>query len=172
MAEFGQVINPGYDPTKNHVYESFYEYYQNPILTKIKNVNKFSVYMTKIHSLLGNAYRYLILFVPEDVNNTGTEKRMNDLEWFSLQTRTLEDQHNLKSHSYHVRLTPHLGQKINIQTRDENKSIYTAEKFPLMVTLLHTRKNNSYQYQSIGTIVSALETFQTIINFNERDVIV
>lgn len=167
MTEFGQVINPYYDPSKNNVYKSFYEYYQNPILTKIKNVNDFSVYMTKIHSLLGNAYRYLILFVSMDANNIGTEKSMNELDWVSLQTRTLEDHHNLKPHSYNVRITTDLGQKINIKSRDEKKSIYNAEKFPLMITLLHTRKNNSYQYQPTGTIVSALETFQTIINFDD-----
>jgi hypothetical protein len=167
MAEFGEVINPQYDPSKNHVYEAFCEYYQNPVLTKIKNVNDFTVYMAKIHSLLGNAYRYLILFVHRDVNITGTEKRMNELDWVSLQTRTLEDHHDLRSHSYQVRMIPDLGQKINIETRDEQKSTYKAEKFPLIVTLLHTRKNNSYQYQPTGTIVSALETFQTIINFDD-----
>jgi len=171
--EFGHVINPQYDPSKNHVYEAFYEYYNNPELTKIKNVNaglnNFTVYMAKIHSMLGNAFRYLILFVPRDVNPTGTQKHMNDLDWVSLQTRTLEDRHDLKSHSYPVRRTQALSQKITRDTQNEQQSTYNAEIFPLTVTLLHTRKNNSFQYQPTGTIVSALETFQTIINFKSDD---
>ena len=167
--EFGQVINPQYDPSKNHVYKAFYEYYNNPELTKIKNVNTFTMYMTKIHAMLGNAFRYLIVFVPRDVNSFGTTKHMSDLDWVSLQTRTLEDHHKLPSHSYQVRKTPELSQKITIDTQNEQQSTYNAEKFPLTITLLHTRKNNSYQYQPTGTIVSALETFQTIINFKSDD---
>lgn len=167
MAEFGQVINPQYDPSKNHVYDAFHEYFNNPVMTKIKNVSNFTLYMTKIHCMLGNSFRYLILFIQRDVNKVGTEKRMSELDWVSLQTRTLEDHHDLKQHSYQVRKTPALSHKINITDRTEQKSTYTVDVFPLTLTLLHTRKNNSYQYQPTGTIVSALETFQTIINFNK-----
>jgi hypothetical protein len=165
--EFGQVINNDYDPSKNHVYKAFTEYFGNPNLTKIKNVNNYSVYMTRIHAMLGNAFRYLILFVDRDVNMFGSTKNMINIEWISLQTRTLEDKHELKPHTYTARQTPPLNQKINIHSRTEEKSIYNAESFPLVITLLHTRKNNSFQYQPFGTIVSALETFQTIINFRE-----
>jgi hypothetical protein len=165
--EFGQVINQQYDPSKNHVYEAFVEYFNNPVLTKIKNVSEFTVYMARIHSMLGNSYRYLILFVPRDVNVTGEEKVMKELEWVSLQTRTLEDQHDLKKHSYNARQLKELTKKIRIDTRSEKQSIYKVDDYPLTVTLLHTRKNNTYQYQPIGTIVSALETFQTIIKFTD-----
>ena len=165
--EFGQVINPQYDPKKNHVYEAFVEYFNNPTMTKIKNVDNYTMYMTKIHAMLGNTHRYLIIFTNRDVNPFRFERQMKDLDWISLQTRTLEDQHPLKSHTYVARRTPALSQKINIETRDEKQSIYNAESFPLTVMLLHTRKNNVYQYQPTGTIVSALETFQTIINFKE-----
>ena len=163
--EFGQVINPEYDPSKNHIYESFTEYFGNPVLTKIKNVNNYSMYMCKIHSMLGNGFRYLILFADRDVDMFGNTKNMVDIEWISLQTRTLEDHHDLKSHTYNARNMHPLTQKITIQTQNENQSTYIAESFPIIVTLLHTRKNNSFQYQPSGTIVSALETFQTIINF-------
>ena len=163
--EFGQVINPQYDPSKNYIYEAFIEYFGNPVLTKIKNVNNYSVYMIKIHSMIGKSYRYLILFVDKDVNEFGTTKNMADIEWVSLQTRTLEDHHDLKSHRYQPRHMPPLNQKITIKTQNENQSTYNAESFPVVITLLHTRKKNTFQYQPSGTIVSALETFQTIINF-------
>ena len=169
--EFGQVINPQYDPSKNYIYEAFCEYFNNPMLTKIKNVSNFTVYMAKIHSMLGNTYRYLILFVSRDVNSTGHVNQMKDLEWVSLQTRTLEDQHDLKQHSYIARRMHELSKKIHIDTRSETQSIYTVDGYPLTITLLHTRKNNTYQYQQTGTIVSALETYQTIVNFNDKPLI-
>jgi hypothetical protein len=167
MSEYGKIINPHYDPSKNIVYEAFTDYFNNPLLTKIKNVNNYTVYMAKIHAMLGNAYRYLVLFVDRDVNMFGTTKDMKELTWISLQTRTLEDQHNIKSHNYQPEQKPPLNQKINIQNQNETQSTYNSVDFPLVITLLHTRKNNSYQYQPTGTIVSAIETFQTIINFRE-----
>ena len=77
----------------------------------------------------------------------------------------MKDHHNLKSHRYEPRHMPPLNQKITIKTQNENQSTYNAESFPVVITLLHTRKKNTFQYQPSGTIVSALETFQTIINF-------
>jgi hypothetical protein len=167
MSEYGEVINPEYNPSKNPIYEVFVDYFNNPVLTKIKNVDKYTVYMCKIHAMLGNAYRYLILFVDRDVDMFNTTKNMKELRWVSLQTRTLEDHHDLKAHSYQAKQKPPLNQKIKIQDQNDKQSTYHSDDFPLVITLLHTRKNNSYQYQSTGTIVSALETYQTIINFRE-----
>ena len=62
MSEYGQIINPEYKPEKNSVYNSFSEYFGDPLLTKIKDVEQYSVYMTKIQSMLGTTYRYLIVF--------------------------------------------------------------------------------------------------------------
>lgn len=167
MTEYGQVINPNYDPSKNYVYEAFSRYFNNPELTKIKNVDKYSMYAIKIHAMLGNAIRYLIIFIDRDVNPIGFKKPMGTCDWVSLQTRTLEDIHDVPTHFYKAEKKPPLDQVINVKNRDKDKSVYNAEKFPLEITLLHTRKNHMYQYHPTGSIVSALETFQTIINFKQ-----
>jgi hypothetical protein len=165
MAEYGQIINPTYDPKKNSVYEAFSNYFNNPNLTKIKDVHSYSMYMVKIYAMLGNAYRYLIIFIPKDINSPGFKKDMSTCEWVTLQTRTLEDSHDIKAHRYQVINKPPLNQKINVTKRDKKQSIYEAENMPLVITLLHTRKDHTYQYHPTGTINSALETFQTIISF-------
>ena len=166
MTEYGHVINPSYDPSKNRVYDVFCEYFNNPIMTKIKNVDKFSVYMSKIHSMIGNAFRYLVLFVNIDSNQLGFKHNMKKCEWISLQTRTLEDFHNIPVHKYQPSTSiTELKQKLFIKTRDEKQTVYECEDFPLVVTLLHTRKNYVMQYPNTGTIVSAIETYQTIFNF-------
>ena len=166
MSEYGQIINPQYDPSKNIIYESFCDYFGNPILTKIKDVESFSVYMSRIYTMIGNSYRYLILFIKKDINRVGFTQSMKTAEWISLQTRTLEDIHDLKPHKYQAKITGELSQKVNIKSRDEKQSVYESEKFKLFITLLHTRKNFTYQYQNTGTIISCLETYQTIINFS------
>lgn len=166
MTEYGHIINPNFDPSKNILYEAFCDYFNNPTVTKIKNVEQFSVYMVKIFSMIGNAYRYLVLFVNIDSNNIGFKQSMKDLEWISLQTRTLEDYHDIPIHRYKaVTNIPELNQSLHIKTRDEKQSMYECENVPLVVTLLHTRKNYVMQYPNKGSIVSALETYQTIFNF-------
>ena len=165
MIKHGYIINPNYDPLKIIVYETFDDYFNNPIVNKIKDIEQYSVYMTKIFSMIGNSYRYLILFVDKDSNNINFKQPMKNCEWISLQTRTLDDYHNRPSNKYKFTQIPELKQKITIKTRDEKHSVYDCENFPLSVTLLHTRKNFSMQYQNIGDIITALETYQTIFNF-------
>jgi hypothetical protein len=165
--QHGQIINPSYDPEKNYIYEAFVDYFNNPTLVKIKNVQNFSMYMVKIHAMLGNAYRYLIIFVPMDVEPIGSKKSMKLFEWVSLQTRTLEDQHNIPVHTYKAERKPPMDQKINVKDRTTKRSVYKAEKFPIDITLLHTRTNHVHQYHPTGSVASALETFQTIITFDQ-----
>ena len=166
MTEYGHIINPSYDPSKNKVYEVFCDYFNNPIMTKIKNVENFSMYMVKIHSMIGNAYRYLVIFVDIDSNIIGFKQYMKKLQWVSLQTRTLEDTHNITVHKYDTRTSlSELSQKIFVKDRDEKQTTYYCEQFPLIVSLIHTRKNYVMQYPNNGTIISAIETYQTIFNF-------
>ena len=167
MYKYCEIINPDYDPEKNYVYDAFSNYYNNPSLTKIKDVENYSMYICKIYALLGNAYRYLIIFIDKDLEIIGKQKLLKDCQWISLQTRTLEDQHKVSTHKYKIESKHPVNQKINVKSRSENESTYECEIFPLTVTLLHTRKDSMYQYQPEGTLISALETFQTVINFKK-----
>ena len=165
MIKYGQLIDSGFDPQKDNVYNIFTEYFNNPVMTKVKDVDKYSMYIAKIKAMLGNVYRYVIVFVDKDSNEVKGTKPLKDLPWVSFQTRSLEDYHDIPSHSYHVHKHPELMAKIKLTSRDEAKTVYSCEKLPITVTLLHTRKNSRLQYQASGTVVSALETFQTIISF-------
>jgi len=152
--------------SSQEIRKSFTDYFENPTLNKIKQANIYSVYMVKIHCLLATTHRYLIVFVNEDFQNIGFKKQLKDLEWVSLQTRNLEENHNtLPSVIYTPEKITPLQQEINIVTRDDNQSTYHSNPFNLVITILHDKKNSKYQYQPKGTIVSALQTFQTIINF-------
>lgn len=163
MASYGQLINSGFDPVKESVYTLFTEYFENPVMTKIGDVNNFSKYLTKIHALLGVEFRYIIVFVRKNNAKPGSQLSLDRLKWVSLQTRTLSDEHDLSWHAYIPRRLPDLDKKITLVNKDERQYVYTVQDLPLIVTLLP--KSKGLDYNSSGTVVSALETYQTIITF-------
>ena len=65
MAQYGELLT-GFDPFKDEMYKLFDTYFERPILTKIKNINNYSMYLIKMHSMLAREFRYLIVFVPKD----------------------------------------------------------------------------------------------------------
>jgi hypothetical protein len=163
MAAYGQPLNYGYDPTRDSIYPLFANYFENPRLFKIKDVGKYSMYMAKIHALLGVEFRYLIAFVPKNSLSSGDEKFLSQLEWESLQTRTLTDEHNLPYHSYNPRRLADLDKKIWLKEKDEHQYVYSVEELPIQIILLPRSK--SMDYNPSGTVVPALETYHTLVNF-------
>lgn len=118
--------------------------------------------MTKIDSTVGNKTRYIVLLLNKNSEHNGTTKYMKECEWVSLQTRSLKENYNLKPYKYIPIKKPPLNQKINLTSQDEKQTIYNCDTFPINITLLNM-KDTIYSHS--GTIVNALETFQTIINF-------
>lgn len=165
MAHYGHILDSTYDPRKEEVYSIFSEYFGNPTMTKIKNIGEYSMYMVKIQAQLGIEFRYLIIFVYKDTLVVGRREQLSKLSWVSLQTRTLTDNHDIIVHSYNPRRLQGLMKTINLTTPNTGKYIYKVEDLPLTVTLLPKEKDGDNQYTSSGTIVTALETYQTIINF-------
>lgn len=165
--QHGQLFDTGYNPDKEEIYKSFTDYFENPMMTKIKDVGHYSMYLCKIYCLLSTNNRYVIIFVRKDKRKHGSSESLKYLQWDSLQTRSIEDNHNLPKHKYRPRNTQELSQKININKREQNHSKYDCEKYPLTITLLHVKKDSLFEYNTTGTIVTAIETYNTIISFNE-----
>ena len=169
MAHYGKVLNE-YEPEKEHIYDSFVRFFNNPSMIKQKNVEGLSMYITKTFCLLSNECRYIIALVMEDDKEIGYIEKLNNLLWVSFQTRTLKGKMDTPSHSY----TPQRGGPLDTQiireqpnrkTINQKASDYSCEKFPtIRVTLLHTDQGAS-EYQDTGAIITALETYQTVISF-------
>jgi hypothetical protein len=164
MARYGQKLDYGYDPSRDDIYPLFVNYFENPRMRKIKDINNFSMYMIKIHALLGIEYRYLIAFVLKDDTQVGSEKFLNDLQWESLQTRTLTDDHDIPFHSYLPRRLENLDQKISLVHKDDQQYVYNVKNLPLKIVLLP--KTKGIDYSNSGTVTTALETYQTLVSFN------
>lgn len=161
MAYYGEIINKDYDPIKEDVYKLFVKYFGNPVMTKIKDINSYTMYMTKIHAMLGIEYRYLIIFTKKnDIHSTELE----NLKWVSLQTRTLTDEHDIPIHSYTPKRLPELDKKIKLEKREEKGYIYSVSELPLQIILVPKSKSIA-DYSETGTVIIALETYQTLVNF-------
>lgn len=170
MTTYGEIIDD-YNPMKNNMYKMFSDYFVDPMMTKMKDENNLSMYVCRLYCLLNRECRYIIVFTEESQNSVGTLTNLSTLEWVSLQTRTLpedfENFHDIKtSHGYHPALQGSLVTLIKRTKATKEASTYECDEFPIIVTLLHTDKNTKEVYQNKGTIIHALETFQTVITFS------
>jgi len=165
MANYGELLDNDYDPNKDMVYPLFVEYFNNPLMSKLKDTEQNSIYISRIHSLLGIEHRYLIVFVFKDRIPLGTQINLSKLPpWISLQTRTLQDEHQVPFHNYIPRRLNGLNQKIALTHKDENQYVYNVDQLPLIITLL-PKTGGSMEYSNSGQVVNALETYQTIVTF-------
>lgn len=165
MAYYGEILESGYDPIKENIYSSFTRYFNDPVMTKMKDINGYSMYIAKTDSQLGIEHRYIIVFIPIDGANIGTSEKMSKLNWVSLQTRTLKDDHRLPIHGYFPQRLPELDKKITLTQKDNQQYRYTVKELPLNVVLLPVNGSRGIEYNSSGSLVSALETYQTIVSF-------
>lgn len=160
MAHYGQPINNGFDPKKDYIYNLFGEYFNYPKMVKIKDVKNYSMYGVKINISLGIEFRYILVFVDKDKYPVGYSQDFLKLNWIILQTRTLEDDYKIKVHDYIPKRLSEMNSNIKLV---DTKYNYKVENLPINITLLS--KNGGYEYLSNGTLISAIETYQTIVSF-------
>lgn len=166
MAQYGEILDD-YEPELDAMYQGFADFFNNPTMIKIKDVDEFSMYMSKTYCLLSAKCRYIITFTPKDKKGLDTFESLNTIRWVSLQTRTLEDYHHLPPHAYNAKRGGILDVEINRVKTEKPASTYSCEYFPFTVTLLHTKKGPS-EYQDKGTVIAALEQYNTIISLKKQ----
>lgn len=157
-----------FKPDREHIYDMFTDYFNNPDMLKVKNTDNLSMYMTKTYCLTSTTCRYIIAFVPMNNYEIGSFENLNNLKWVSLQTRTLEDKFPgvTRPHGYVPEEKGPLMSKIHRTKIDKEASTYQCADYPLIITLLHDNKKNSDSYQNSGNIIIALESWNTIVTWN------
>ena len=153
-----------YEPVRYNFYAILSDYYENLSFVKLKDVEKYSMYICKVHSLLSKDFRYLIAMTNKDNHPPGYKVKLEEIPWKIFQSRTLPDNHTLPLHNYDSRRGTPLDSKINVIKRTKESTTYLNKEFSLEITLLHVR-DREYEYPDSGSIVSALETFQTILRW-------
>lgn len=155
------------DPSRDVFYSLLDEYYDSPIMTKIKNIgNEYSMYAEKLACLLLNEERYIIAICPIDNNPINTRVHLKGLRWLSFQSRSLhEDLPVNGNHQYEIKRADKFNLLLTLSERTEKYTKYNIkDNTSINVTLLHTR-GLEYEYPNEGNLISALETFQTVLQF-------
>ena len=161
---FGIPIDDLYDPNKDYIYDIICNYFDNPIMHKIKDINNYSVYMAKIRTGLSIDNRYLMAFVDKDTNPVDFTYRLNEIFWVSFQCRQIRDLHNIPFHTYSQKKSAPYTSILNLSERKDTSNVYESDDLNIIVTILNT-SGNMYQYSPKGTLNNALETWNTIITF-------
>lgn len=153
-----------YNPDMEMIYKIFTEYFENPLMFKMKDIDKSSMYICKITCLLSTENRYIICFVEKDMSPIGNTVSLSNLKWISLQTRTMVETYGIKEHTYIPKRDGDCNCQIKRVKMTDNASTYECFNFAsLIITLLHTKTKKTYN--ETGTIIAALETYSTIITF-------
>jgi len=170
MAEYGQLLNfENKDNRLDFLYTNLDIYFKHPTMFKTKDTKNYSIYMCKLYCLLSEHCRYIIAIVSHDAHPLNTQQKLKNLRWVSLQTRTLKDQHDLPSHNYQPSKDNSINKTITRVEITDKKSTYKCEDLPIEISLLHNQeKDYTTEYQDTGTIVAALETFETVITVLDK----
>ena len=86
MAEYGQMLDSN-DHDMEKMYQDFDDYFNHPIMVKIKDVNKHSMYMSKMYCLLSNECRYIIVFVVQNNDQINIERAYLTFFWYFYKTK-------------------------------------------------------------------------------------
>ena len=81
IERYGEILDT-IDPNEENMYKTFDEYFNHPNMVKIKDVNGYSMYMSKTYCLLSNECRYIIVFVHQDNLPVNTKEELSVLMGF------------------------------------------------------------------------------------------
>lgn len=143
-------------------------YFDDPMMTatSIRGSPAQSFVTRLVSGLRDGSTRAVFAVLPAGASVDGRiaeERRMSTLPWVSLHMVSFADERyvHLPKHSYSVK--SRLNIPIVRKDRSGEKSTYTvAGHEHITVVLPHTKKD--VEYSEEGTLVAAIETFNTIIN--------
>jgi hypothetical protein len=155
------------NPERDYVYQLITKYYDNPTMTKVKEPNEsLSMYVCQLTCLLMNEKRYLIVLTHKDTHPLGYSQPLNEFRWVSFRVRSLQEEsyQNIPIHNYKIKRDDRFMIGLKIKNRNQDISLYETDLGVFSVSLLHTKKQE-YEYPNEGNLVSALETYHTVLQW-------
>lgn len=166
----------GYDPRRDFIYDTIAGYYQNPSMIKIppREETGMDLFAIRVSSMLLKDRRFLFVLCPPDPTiPVGSRLPMRSIQWEILQARSIVDDDDLASlpvMKYDIQRNAFKDYRlIRDNGTDDWTSYRSSPSLPLIIHLLH-RKKGRHEYSAEGTIVAALETYQTILTFTKDGV--
>lgn len=152
-----------FSPVQENLYQIFHNYYDNPLMEKMKQTGNQTIYGVEIPSMLMSEKHYLLATINKSMEAVSLP--LSEIFWDSLQIRTFPAStvlHKFQKHKFIVKREPIYYSKLQIKNRDKKISTYTSDLSGVEISLLHT-KDLEFEYPNEGTLISALETYQTIV---------
>jgi hypothetical protein len=157
---------------KQHIRKAFNDLYKGVVMTKTNEWNQepygvYGIYKARLASYTMGDDNIIIAIVPNDELPLGTRKLIDSLSWISFQTRTMTNikkdlnGFNLPIQSYMIKGDNILNDRIKVVKETSTKYVYNTSNLPLKVEILKVNEDDSFSEE--GTIISALEVFQTVI---------
>ena len=161
MSQYGYIIDSDLLPQKSKVYGLFSSYFGNPRLSKIESQDNCSVYAAKVDLQL-RENRYLIVSTAKDSYPKGSQFKLGEIKWTTLQTRNIPRELDCLKFSYNPSRKAPFDSRVFLKERKETMTTYTNKDYNFTMCLLHT-DNSKFQYPDLGIIASALETYNAIV---------
>lgn len=148
----------------------FNELFSSLFFNKVKEIHIYDMYAAKIESYIGNGIQYVILLSHKNNQLINDEKKIYELQWVSLQTRTLQEDFGIPLQSLNYKTFDARYAinkvKLNLINRTQTQTNYNCY-LPIEISLLHIpSKKTIYQYVDEIELRTALKTFQCIIKIN------
>lgn len=162
-----QSVMAPIDHERQTIYQAFEKYFMNPTFIKTNPVSDtYSLYYARVYCMLAE-FRYLIAVTEQDNLPSGTEMKLHNLRWKSIQLRTLSKEVKAPECSYKKEHNGLFDSEIKLIKRDktENKVMYQCTSQPLVIELLPTKKGSVHDYPDKATLETAMDTFQCVIYF-------
>ena len=168
MLKHGEIFDD-YSPDFSLFYKAISIFYNNPKMEVLKIADGFVMYGCKLKCLL-EIKRYLFAVVKDDNSNAniGDVCNLDELQWEALHIKELPDKivFKNKDHEYNPKRIIYLDKPIVRTEISDTESIYMCEYHKdIKIKLIHKDKKSRTQYQETGNLLSAMETFMTVISF-------
>lgn len=160
---------------KQKIRNAIRDLYSNIIMTKTHDVltHNLSVYKAVVEPLTsGPDVKYIVAIAPNTSFkiDIGTQVKLSEIDWINFQTRSTmnpEKEFNdlfLQPQRYQVPQDNILHDRIKCVNELDTKWIYNSQNIPIQIEVLIQKENENFAQE--GTIIGALELFQTILTLN------
>jgi hypothetical protein len=169
------------DNKLNLLRQDIARYYNDPVMTKVKENGLYSIYKVKISSyLVATAPRYLVAIIVNDESPIFNKRKLSDLKWTSFQARQMQkgkEDSDLNivgevdlPYENHDTSIISVYDKIyrSERERDDDFLEYKSFTFPIKI-LVVCNKERCFNYRNEAQIEQALRYFNTVIMIETID---
>ena len=159
-------LQPGANKASSgpHFLQELNTFFSSLLFTKIKETDGYAIYGAGISGSMLGKNMYVLLFVEKRMSLL-PQAHIRDLQWKSLQTRSLKHQYPLKKQLFLPPKIKNIVLPIVNRSISSTKYLYREGNNEIEVLLLHDpKKKSAYQYYDKMSLSGCLDTFNCVIS--------